>query len=202
MKNPSLVPTPTTDVNGKQTTVHKRPAGAPKANDRSRAVGAPVPPSSPVEAPGSDMKPSEFYGVIRGVAYAKDEDWALRTEVRDDFNSGKENHRYANHYEDIWEGRNINVLGGRDGWSEKDIRFKLEGVRSLKEQVEDGTVAPNDLVLSTDTNVYTKDDALGWITSMESELEEGLATKGRSLAINAHGAKERHIDLDLGRAMG
>lgn len=201
MKNPSLVPTPTTDVNGKQTTVHKRPAGAPKANDRSRAVGAPVPPSSPVEAPGSDMKPSEFYSVIRGVAYAKDEDWALRTEVRDDFNSGKD-HRYADHYESIWEGRNINVLGGRDGWSEQDIRYNLEGVRSLRAQVEDGTVAPNDLVLSTDTNVYTKDDALGWISGMESELEEGLATRGRSLAINAHGAKERHIDLDLGRAMG
>jgi hypothetical protein len=194
MSNPNLVPTPTTDVNGKQTTVHKRPAGAVKATERVKKIGAPASSASVTpEVPVFTV--DNFISTLRSVGYGSQQDWDVSEKATADFKAVRQNF-YENHYDSIWEGQNLNVLGGRDGWSEQDIRTRLDGVISIIERVESGELKSDEFFEGE--NDYTKYEVLAWCSSLETALNDALETKGRSLAVNGKAVVQRRGDFEGG----
>ena len=190
--NNSLVPTSITDKNGKQTTVHKRPAGDAKTG-RVAAVSKPV---TAQTAPVVEFAPSDFNPVAQKVIYASEKIWDVRNEVMDSRAAG-EKHRYDHHYDAMWAGRNINILGGRDGWTEQDVLHNLAGVRQIREQVKNNELTAADLISTVEKE--TKEKAIEWCDYLEGRLIEAIETEGRSLAVNAAGAIERYRDFEGGR---
>ena len=169
--------------------MHKRAAGVSAKADRASSVGAPVAPASDSSVVLSKVR--DFGDVYRAIGLATDKDWELRENVLAAYRSGDESHLYADHYDAIWAGRNINILGGRDGWSEADVRSKLDDITSLRESLVNGELPDND--------IFPKDTILEYLDVAEEQLNEGIETKGRSLGFNAAAANTRHIDFDLGR---
>jgi hypothetical protein len=196
----NLVPTPTVDVNGKQTTVHKRAAEAPAANNRVRSVATPATikktKREPVAPPVEKFTRAEFTTLAQKLNVGNEQSWAVRNEAVSAFEEGTTN-MYSHHYDAMWERPAVNVLGGQDGWTESDVRGFIAGVKATRDLVESGELAADDLM---QTNVPAdKETALSWCDWVDDQLTEALDTHGRSLVVNAKGAIERYQDFEGGR---
>lgn len=93
------------------------------------------------------------------------------------------------HFEQIWSGElkeNPHHMYHSVGFSEQDVNKLLETSRKDYQWVEDGKLSPRELL----GHGTSKQEALDAIQAQIDTYERGLATRGRSLGINAEAMEQ------------
>ncbi len=103
-----------------------------------------------------------------------------------------EPHYLDSHLERIWEGEET-------GFSEESIKLMLQSNESMRKGLLVGNVKPRD-VIGTGYRGNTRKLANDYLDANKAKLEEALATRGRSDAVNVSNARHHHRASRLPRA--
>lgn len=149
------------------------------------SLAAPVPVAEAVD---------EFRSTLSQVGFGDQRDFDLRKDVLEGRKTGNP-HMYDHHYEDMWQGRAVNVLGGQDGWSKTEVEKRMATIDRLQEDLAEERVQPGDFGYGP---TFNRGDIRKYLKATRVELEAALATEGRCLVKNAKGARQRYADFEGG----
>lgn len=136
----------------------------------------------------------EFRSTLNEVGFGAKRDFNLRKDVMADYDAGR-TPPHDHHYEAMWNGTAVNVLGGQDGWSEDVVRSKVANIERLQADLAEERVQPGEFGYGP---TFRRSDISKWLVATKVELEDGLRTRGRSLVRNAKDARQRYADFEGG----